>query len=93
MLRALGKYISITASLLFVLAEVPPAYAVVCTPPPTGLVSWWRGENNALDSVNGNHGILQNGAGFSGGVAGNGFNLFALEAGTGSASPHCSNEW
>jgi hypothetical protein len=25
--------------------------------------------------VNGNHGILQNGAGFSGGVAGNGFNL------------------
>ncbi len=27
-----------------------------CTAPPSGLVSWWRGESNALDSVDGNNG-------------------------------------
>ena len=29
-----------------------------CTPPPSGLVGWWRGEGNALDSVGTNDGTL-----------------------------------
>src|SRR5688572_5957497 len=29
-----------------------------CTPPPSGLVSWWRGQTNALDASDGNHGTL-----------------------------------
>src|SRR5450759_180365 len=75
MLRLLRKYFSFTASVFFVLAEVPLANSAPCIPPPTSLVSWWRGENNALDSVDGNNGTLQNGAGFFGGETGNGFNL------------------
>jgi len=31
-----------------------------CTPAPAGMVSWWRAEGNANDSVNGNNGISQN---------------------------------
>jgi len=30
--------------------------------PPEGLISWWRAENNALDSISTNHGVLTNGA-------------------------------
>jgi hypothetical protein len=75
MFTLLRKYFSITASVFFVLAEVPLANSAPCIPPPTGLVSWWRGESNALDSIDGNNGTLQNGAGFSSGEVGNGFNL------------------
>ncbi len=32
-----------------------------CTPPPSGLVDWWAGEGNALDSFGTNNGILVNG--------------------------------
>src|SRR5207249_415259 len=34
-----------------------------CVPPPSGLVSWWRAEGNALDSADANHGTLINGTG------------------------------
>lgn len=44
-----------------------------CTPPPTGLVSWWRGEGNALDQVGGNSGVMLNGAGFDTGIVGQAF--------------------
>lgn len=33
-----------------------------CTPPPSGMVSWWGGDNNALDMVGGNNGTRVNGA-------------------------------
>jgi hypothetical protein len=49
----------------------PPA--VACAPAPSGLVGWWQAENNAGDSVNGNNGILQNGATFGLGEVGTGF--------------------
>ena len=44
-----------------------------CTPLPSGLVSWWRGEGNALDQGGGNNGVLLNGAGFDAGVVGQAF--------------------
>ena len=31
-----------------------------CVPPSAGLVSWWKGDGNALDSVGGNHGTPYN---------------------------------
>ena len=34
----------------------------VCVPPPEGLVSWWPGDADASDIVNGNDGVLINGA-------------------------------
>jgi hypothetical protein len=43
--------------------------------PPEGLISWWRAENNALDSISTNHGVLTNGAGFAVGKVGQTFAL------------------
>jgi hypothetical protein len=43
--------------------------------PPEGLISWWRAENNALDSISTNHGVLTNGATFAAGNAGQSFAL------------------
>jgi len=33
-----------------------------CIPPAAGLVSWWRGESNAVDSVSGNNGVFSGAA-------------------------------
>ncbi len=44
-----------------------------CTPPPSGLVSWWRAEGNASDTVDGNHGVLLNAASFAPGRVGQAF--------------------
>ena len=41
----------------------------------SGLVAWWKGENNANDSVGINNGTLMNGAGFAAGEVGQAFNL------------------
>jgi hypothetical protein len=46
-----------------------------CTPPPAGLVSWWRGERNCVDSVGTNHGILVGGATFAPGEVGTAFSF------------------
>lgn len=46
-----------------------------CAPLPTGAVSWWRAENDALDFVDGNHGTLQNGATFAAGRVGRAFSF------------------
>gem|GEM_PF-441485 len=46
-----------------------------CTPPPPNLVAWYRGENNANDSVGANNGTLQNGATFATGEVGAAFSL------------------
>lgn len=43
--------------------------------PSAGLVSWWRAEGNALDTVGGNSGVLQNGATFAGGLIGQAFSF------------------
>ncbi len=48
---------------------------LVCVSPASGLVSWWRGESNALDQVGGNSGNLLGGAGFASGKVGQGFNF------------------
>ena len=41
-----------------------------CTPPPSGIVSWWQGEGNANDSWGTNNGVLQGGLGFTAGEVG-----------------------
>lgn len=50
-------------------------FAQTCSPAPVGLVSWWQGENNALDSRSRNNGTLQNGATFAAGNVGQAFEL------------------
>jgi hypothetical protein len=56
---------------------LPNSCAADCVSSPSGLISLWRGESNAFDSVDGNHGTLVNGAGFSPAakVGGNCFNF------------------
>ena len=44
-------------------------------PAPAGLVSWWRGEGDANDSRDGNHGALVGGVTFAAGRVGQAFNL------------------
>lgn len=44
-------------------------------PVPAGLISWWRAEGNALDSIGTNHGVLTNGATFATGQVGQTFAL------------------
>jgi len=39
-----------------------PAWAQVCTPPPPDIVSWWPGEGDATDIVDGNPGALMGAA-------------------------------
>ncbi len=51
----------------------------ICTPPPSGMVSWWRAENNANDSVGTNHGTLQNGATFATGKVGQAFSFDGVD--------------
>ena len=62
---------SIASSNAVLTVNPPPP----CTPPPLGLVSWWRSETNALDEVGGNNGSLRNGAGFASGEVGQAFSF------------------
>ena len=44
-----------------------------CISPPSGLLSWWRGETNASDQVGTNHGTLAGNTTYSAGRVGQGF--------------------
>jgi hypothetical protein len=62
-------------------ATITPASA--CYAQPSGLVSWWKGDDDATDHMGNNNGTLENGAGFAlGGVndafSFNGSNQFVL---------------
>jgi alpha-tubulin suppressor-like RCC1 family protein len=43
-----------------------------CTPPPAGIVGWWKGDGTAVDVVSGNNGTLVN-VGYTNGVDGQAF--------------------
>jgi len=46
-----------------------------CVSPPSGLISWWRGEGNLTDARGGNNGTDPGGVAFATGAVGSGFNL------------------
>lgn len=46
-----------------------------CTPSPTDLQAWWRGDGNAFDSVGTNNGAIYGGVTFVPGEVGQGFNF------------------
>ena len=54
-----------------ILTVTPPP----CTAPPSGLVSWWRGEGDCLDAAGTNNGALSVGASFASGEVGQAFNF------------------
>ena len=51
----------------------------VCVPPPSGLVSWWPGNGNALDIVSGNNGTPIN-VSYAPGEVGTGFSFTGLDS-------------
>lgn len=46
-----------------------------CVLSPSGLISWWPGDGNADDIQSGNHGTLQNGTAFAGGMVSQAFSF------------------
>ena len=46
-----------------------------CLNPPSGLISWWGGDNNALDMVGANHGTFQGNASYAAGKVGQAFRI------------------
>ena len=73
MLQYLVKSLSIF-SLFLVLISTPITRAQICTPPPSGLVAWYKGEANVNDSSgNGHHGAGSFSVGFSAGHVGQAF--------------------
>lgn len=50
-----------------------PPPATGCVAPPPGMISWWRAEGDALDSVGSNNGVLMNGVTFGPGMVGQAF--------------------
>lgn len=46
-----------------------------CDPPPSGIISWWPGDDNAEDIIGGNNGVLENGVTFAPGEVGQAFDF------------------
>ena len=70
----------ITASILASLIQVTIASAQNCASQPASLVSWWRGEGNASDSIGSNHGTIYGGVTFTNGEVGAAFLLNGTDA-------------
>ena len=52
-----------------------------CFPAPTGLVGWWRGESNTLDSIGGNNGSFLGSASYTYGEVGNALSFDGVNSG------------
>jgi len=48
---------------------------VPCITPPSGLISWWGGDNNALDIMGTSNGTLMSGAMYTSGIVGQAFSF------------------
>ena len=75
--------VSLIASVLMI-ASAPGTTIIVyaspdCVEPPSGLVSWWPGDGNAFDIIDGNHGTLVNGATFAPGKVSQAFSFDGID--------------
>jgi subtilisin family serine protease len=66
---------------LQLLAFPQSGFTLSCVPAPSGLVSWWPGDGNAVDLASGNNGVLSNGATFVAGEVGQTFSFTTNHAG------------
>lgn len=55
--------------------KLSPAPEITCAPPPTGLVSWWPGDDDTNDQTGSNHGVIVNGATYVAGKVGRAFDF------------------
>lgn len=76
------------ASLLLLMTGVLPLCGQVCAPVPPNMVSWWRAEGNANDSIDGNNGTLSGAVTFGPGEVGQAFSFSGGEVDV----PHNANQ-
>jgi Concanavalin A-like lectin/glucanases superfamily len=70
------KILSIGSAILSTLAiATPQIHAGFCTPPPSGIISWWPAEGNGNDSVGTNIASVPVGVTYAPGEVGQGFNF------------------
>ncbi len=70
------KRLIVLAFVLATAAMVPhTTFAQSCTPPASGLVSWWPGNGNTLDVAGANNGALVGNAAFGAGEVGQAFSF------------------
>jgi hypothetical protein len=70
------SFLAITLVMLLLMAgTVPISVDAACVTPPSGLVSWWGGDNNTLDIVGTNNGTLQGTATYTAGKVGQAFSM------------------
>src|SRR6267154_1627107 len=76
-MKSLVGKLSLSITLTTVLCQVLSVRDshAACATPPSGLVSWWKAETNALDQAGGNNGTLLNGATFAAGMVGQAFSF------------------
>jgi hypothetical protein len=64
---------TLSSNALLTVNPLPP-----CDPPPSGLVSWWTAEGNALDQIGGNNGTLVGNVSYGSGEVGQAFQFNSL---------------
>jgi hypothetical protein len=77
-LTQVGNYSVLVANAVASTNSVAAALTVnipVCDTPPSGLVSWWRAEGDANDSIGTNNGTLNGGTTFTAGEVGQAFSF------------------
>ncbi|NVN91044.1 MAG: LamG domain-containing protein [Desulfuromonadales bacterium] len=62
-------------------------------PNSNGLIAWWRGENNAYDSVGGNHGAQQGGTTYAAALAGQAFSFHGGSDSVNIPAFNMGNDW
>ena len=68
------------AALLVLAILLSPVIAMAqCVAPPSGMVNWWTADNHTFDIIGGNHGTLQNGAGFGAGKVAQAFSFDGVD--------------
>ena len=55
-----GGFLNILLGLVLCSDGSSELFAADSTPPPAGLVGWWKGDGSAVDIVAGNNGTLAN---------------------------------
>jgi choice-of-anchor C domain-containing protein len=62
------------------LDNVSVTLASECDPPPSGLIAWWRGENDTLDFAGGNNGTWSGSASYAPGKVGESFDFNGIDS-------------
>ena len=81
----IAAVITTALALLPFVSPAPPSAShsvpsqTLCASPPSGLVSWWPGDGNAIEVVSGNNAALRNGATYAPGTVGQAFSLDGVD--------------